>query len=158
MLTIFMDRNVTKDIVDIEKAFAQLKIKGTPLDRKLIERIEKGKYNDKYSYIDRFGYKLRYEDMSTGCKAALCVANIPDQIIDLIECGINARDVIIATCMDGKIVMGNVGTTISTQYGTDIQVKIDHYLFTDKDRLNKYIKDEMPFKPDISLGGVVPCM
>lgn len=134
MLNIFLrDDNIKfeKEVVrDVEREFARLRVKGTDLDKLLIEKIEKGKYNDVNSYIDRFGYKLHYEDMSTSCKAALCVVNLPDKIIDLIECGYNGRDTIIKFCSNGNIIMDDNSLTISTQYGNDIDVKLDSYRFT----------------------------
>ena len=54
-----------------------------------IRQIEKGTYNDEYSFIDRFGYKLYNTELRMGCRAVLCVMNCPDVIIDLIECVMN---------------------------------------------------------------------
>lgn len=162
MLNLFLkDTNIKSDkeiVVDVEKEFSKLKIKGTALEQLIIEKIEKGKYNNETSYIDRFGYKLHYNDMSTGCKAALCVANMPNKVIDLAECGYNARDLIIVLCTDGNIIIEDNGLTISTQYGNNIDVKLDNYRFTSITRLNKYICDERPFIPDMSIGGIEECM
>lgn len=90
----------TKDApkTDIEALFKQIRIKGTPEEKEAIYKIEHGKYNDSNSFIDRFGYKLYLSELSTGCKAALCVINNPDLQINLIECGINDIDVILTTC------------------------------------------------------------
>lgn len=142
-------------VTDVEKEFAQLKLKGTDLDRKLIEKIEQGKYVNSISYLDRFGYKLHYDDMSTGCKAALCVANEVEKIIDIVECGNNARDIIIALCKNGNILMEDNGMTISTQYGNEIDVVLDGYRFTQIDRLNQYISNERPFAPNMDLEGIM---
>ncbi len=162
MLNIFLkDTNTKLDkevVTDVEKEFSKLKIKGNLLDRLMIEKIEKGKYNDDNSYIDRFGYKLHYNDMSTGCKAALCVANIPNKIIDLAECGYNARDIIIILCKEGNILIEDNGLSISTQYGNLIDVQLDNYRFSTVDRLNKYIGEERPFHPNMSIGGIAECM
>lgn len=129
-------------VMDVEKEFSKLKITGNAIDKLLIEQVEKGKYNDINSYIDRFGYKLHYDDMSTGCKAALCVVNLPDKIISLAECGHNARDIIIALCKTGNILMDDDGLTISTEYGNDIEVIVDGHTFRTIDSLNKYISDQ----------------
>lgn len=152
MLNIFLDGKQA-DITDIEKAFSQLNIKGTALERQLIRRIEKGEYNDENSFIDRFGYKLRYDDMSTGCKAALCVANLPNKVIDLKECGINARDAIVELCKEGNIIIGNVSVTVYIENKKPVEIQIGLYKFTDIDRMNRYIQDEYPFEPDLNAGG-----
>ncbi len=162
MLSIFLKDTYLKldkeIVIDVEKEFSKLKIKGTALDRLMIEKIEKGEYNDENSFIDRFGYKLRYSDMSTGCKAALCVLNLPDKVIDLAECGYNARDLIIRFCKDGGILIEDNGLTVSTQYGNDIDIKLDNYRFTSIDRLNRYICEERPFNPNMSIGGIAECI
>lgn len=144
-------------VSDVEKEFSRIKLKGTEIDKKLIEKIEQGKYENSTSFIDRFGYKLYYDDMSTGCKAALCVVNSPEKIIDIVECGNNARDIIIALCKTGNVLFEDNGQTISTQYGNDIDVKLDGYRFTSIDRLNKYISDERPFGPNMNLEGIALC-
>lgn len=92
-------------ITDIEALFKQIRIKGTEEEKAVIAKIEQGKYNDDNSFIDRFGYKLYLSELSTGCKAALCVINKPDIQINLIECGINALDVILSTCKKGSIII-----------------------------------------------------
>ena len=56
---------------NVEKLFDTIVLKGTPTERKIIELIEKGQWNDGNSFIDRFGYKLRIEELSTGAKAVL---------------------------------------------------------------------------------------
>lgn len=139
---------------NVEEEFDKLRLNGTELDKKLIEVIEQGQYLDCYSYIDRWGYKLPIDDMSNGCKAALCVANNPDKIIDLIECGLNARDVIINYCTEGSIIISDYGIIIR-QYVRTIDVHIDNYNITDIDKLNEYIYDERPSVPNMFSGGIV---
>lgn len=142
-------------ITDIEALFKQIRIKGTEEEKAVISKIEQGKYNDDNSFIDRFGYKLYLSELSTGCKAALCVINKPDMQINLIECGINALDVILSTCKNGSIIMRERGVTIK-DYSEDgrIEVELDGYLFTTVERLNYYLFNERPFKPDFSIGGI----
>lgn len=144
MLNIYLDRfKITgKEIVtDIEKEFAMLKLRGTELEKLLVQKIEKGRFHDKISFIDRFGYKLYNENLSTGCKAALCVVNKPDKVIDLIECGNNARDIIIALCREGNILMHDNGITISSKYRNRIEVGIEDKKFTDVNSLNQYLEE-----------------
>lgn len=147
-----IDSNI-KSEKDIEKLFSQLKLHGTEQERKVIEQIDKGKYLDEISFIDRFGYKLYVSELSTGCKAALCVLNFPDKIIDLLECGNNARDVIINTCKEGTIITSDNAVTIK-DLGQEINVCLDEYRLTSVKRLNQYVNCERPFKPNLSTGGI----
>lgn len=148
MLTIFVDEADENRIIrDVEKEFAKIKLNGSEIERMLIQKIEQGAYNDEYSFIDRFGYKLYNTELSTGCKAALCVVNRPDLIIDLLECGMNARDIIIGLCKNGHVLIRENGVTIVDYFNKPIDVKIDDYRITSIDRLNKYIFSERPFEP-----------
>lgn len=140
---------------DIEALFKQIRIQGTEEEKAVISKIEQGKYNDDISFIDRFGYKLYLSELSTGCKAALCVINKPNMQINLIECGINALDVILSICKNGSVIMRERGVTIK-DYSEDgrIEVELDGYLFTTIKRLNYYLFNERPFNPDLSIGGI----
>lgn len=137
----YFDKSNLDIVKNVEKEFSKLKLHDTDINKILIEKIEKGRYNDYVSYIDRFGYKLHIDDLSTGCKAALCVANLPDKTIDLIECGNNARDVIIRYCKNGNIVIRDNGLTISTINGNSVEAVLNKVEFTDIDMLNKYISN-----------------
>lgn len=151
MLTIFVDTVDSNKIVrNVEEQFAKIRLTGREIERRIISKIEQGTYNDEYSFIDRFGYKLYNTELSTGCKAALCVVNCPDLIIDLIECGMNARDIIIGLCKDGKVLIRENGVTIADYFNEPIDVKVDNYRITSVDRLNKYIFSERPFEPVIN--------
>lgn len=155
MLKLMIDETETSTKTDIEAMFKQIKVKGTSKEKEVILKIEQGTYNDENSFIDRFGYKLYLSELSTGCKAALCVLNKPTTQINLIECGINALDVILTTCNEGNVIMRDRGITIK-DYSTngEIQVELDGYLFTNTNRLNYYIFNERPFEPDFSIGGI----
>lgn len=150
------ESNVDKtSIIDIEALFSQIRLKGTFEEKTVISKIEQGKYNDETSFIDRYGYKLHLSELSTGCKAALCVLNKPNLQISLIECGINAIDVILTICKNGSVIMRERGITIK-DYSEDgkIEVELDGYLFTTVERLNYYLFDERPLEPDFSIGGI----
>lgn len=156
MLRIWLDEMPEENIIhDVEKQFKQIKIQGTDLDKLIIETIEGGKYNDTESFIDRFGFKLHLSEISTGCKAALCVANCKDLIIDIIECGNNARDAIIKLCKNGSIYMVDNGASIKFDDNIkNIDCIIGNYRFRTIQRLNKYISSEYPFEPDLEMEGI----
>jgi hypothetical protein len=159
MLQIFIDE-IPEDIKlelinNVEEQFAKITVHGTELDKKLIKEIEQGEYYDTERFIDRFGIGLHYSEMSTGCKAALCVANSPDKIIDLKECGINARDEIIRYCTTGNILLHDMEITVNNYKKSDnINVHIDNYNITSIDRLNQYTFSDLPFEVDLTTGGI----
>lgn len=157
MLEIFIERPENEKVIeDVEMAFLEIKLKGTELEKKVIESIENGKWNDDKSYIDRFGFKLYNSEMSTGCKAALVVINNPNEIISLNECGFNARDIIVSNCNNGKVYVENAEyvTFDDISYSGQIDVKIDGYAINSISRLNYYINNERPYKPNLRIGGI----
>lgn len=154
MLNIYVDGiPETEMIMDVEAEFLKVRLSGTREERELISVIEKGEYNDDKSFIDRFGYKLYLSELSTGCKAALCVISFPDKVINLHECGFNARDTIINYCSRGNIFINENGVYIR-EIKKEIDVKVDSFQFTTIDRLNKYIFSERPFEPDMHENGI----
>ncbi len=140
-------------INDVEAEFTKIKLTGTELEKLFIEKIDQGKYNDKQSFIDRFGFKISNLHLSTGCKAALCLLHFPDRIINLHECGLNARDMIINYCTLGRALIEENGAYISA-YNEKTDVAIDKYRFSNISRLNRYIFSERPFDPDFGYEGI----
>lgn len=138
---------------DVDLEFKRIALSDTPLNRLLIEKIEQGKYYDPYYYIDRFGVKLDIDNMSSGCKAALCVANINDKVINLIECGINARDAIYQYCTSGYAITPDRHVDWSYD-NLPIDVSVDGYHFTDPYLLHQYIDEERYFNTDMTQFGV----
>lgn len=131
-------------IADVEVAFDAIQIKGTQTERELLRIIEQAQYNDSTSFIDRFGAKLYFSELSSGCKAALCVCNYADKIISLLECGLNARDAIINVCSKGAILIADNSITIQ-ELSSTICVELDGYAFSTVSELNRYINDIRPF-------------
>ena len=148
--------NIDKSLIqkDVEQIFWNTKIADTNNINHFISSIDLGKYNDTNSFIDRFGTKLPITNLSTGCKAAICVELHPDIIIDLLECGLNAVDEIINFCENGKIIIRDTGVTFRYLNNDKCNVKLDNYRFTSVLRLNKYIQDERPFEPDMTCSGI----
>lgn len=156
------DYNRQPVILDVERAFRSSDLTGSELERKLMSEIEGGSYLDSSAFVDAFGYKLPISCLSTGCKCALLVANTPDAIIDIIECGNNARDAIIRNIAQGHIVMSY--NDVSVFYPGDDDYPIDvcvegKYHFTSLDRLNFYLDHEFAAcsPVDLSLEGVELC-
>ena len=59
--------------LDVERVFAGVSLTGSESEKQVIEFIEEGKYLDNLSFIDRFGYRLSRELLSSGTKAVLSV-------------------------------------------------------------------------------------
>ena len=131
-------------LTDIEEEFTKLEFRGTALNSIFLKEIEQGKYKDSTHFIDRFGDKLSTNFMSTGCKAAVIVAESHDKEIDITEAGLNARDCIIRHVKNGKIAIVYPGATISydeDEPGYDtIDVGLNGYRFLSLERLNLYLK------------------
>ncbi len=158
MLRLYLDdipSNI-KFIDDVEKKFASLFLKCTDKEKEIVSKIEQGELIDSISFIDRFGYKLYTSELSTGCKAALCVLNCPDCVINLVECGLNARDAIISLCDEGAVLFETNSATISNKYVEEVSicVQVNEYVFNSIDRLNCYIFNEYPFEPDLNVLGI----
>lgn len=150
MLNIYFkgeDNKIDKDlelVTDAELEFNKIGIPNTDIARTLIKKIEQGEYFDDFSFIDRFGNKLDMEYMSTGCKAALVVSANPDKLIDLRECGWNARDEIIKNCKEGNILIEHNDITFGytrEEENKEIDVRLDNYRFTSISSLNRYVKE-----------------
>ena len=142
-------------IVDVEEGFTRIigGIPDTETNRKLLSAIDLGTYYDSQYFLDRFGCKQAFSNISTGCKAALCVANLTDCVISTIECGDNAITAILQHCTEGNIILPfNFG--INTLDKSIKDIRVGEYHFTSLQRLHKYLVDEFPDEPDLSIGGV----
>lgn len=102
-------------IHNVEYEFARVKLEHTPKVDRLLEEIEQGTWADESGFIDRFGYKLYWSELSTGCKAALLVDQCKDKCIDLAECGDNAIESILKHCRDGEV----LSRVITWEFNTD---------------------------------------
>lgn len=112
MLEVYDAELIKADIIDIEAAFSRLLIPEDEIINNLIHSIDRGNRIDNTRFEDRFGTVLYLSELSTGCKAAICAYAYPDSIIDLQECGLNARDAIFNYCENGKILLHDFGVTV----------------------------------------------
>lgn len=124
---------------DVERQFLKMRLRKDDYTVKALREIEQATYNDEHSFIDRFGFKLYKKNMSTGCKAALCVHEFPDIVIDTIECGLNALNFIIANCVDGVILISSESTLFYVE--TPIDIIFDGRKFVDCDSLSEYLSE-----------------
>lgn len=152
MLNIVYRKEVSENdsIVDIDGAFLVKLNKGiedTSTNRNLLRRIENGEYLSDDRYYDRFRTSMRAVDMSTGCKAAILVAN-QDIPVDLLECGSNARDAIIMECTSGTIIVHDFDDDLYLDVDDDsvsdwkIDVNFNGKHFNSFKKLGNYIEYE----------------
>lgn len=151
-------------VADVEKEFNFISLSDSDTVQKLMREIEEAKWIDADSFEDRFGYKLWMDNMSTGCKAGLIAACEPEKVINLIECGYNARDSIILSLSNGHLLIDFDDTPISVltpkynksgiMIDTKIRIKNSDYIFTSLDRLNEYLMYEKLTEPDMSKPGI----
>lgn len=159
MLNIYLDdemEKVDKEVIDdVEIAFRKFRLDCSDLEQKLVQNIEQGRLLDSFRFIDRFGITLSTKFMSTGCKAALVVIHNPDKVVNLKECGFNARDEIVSNIRDGSIIIRYPTMLFNTvEHTSDVDVQIDGYRFTSMNRLNIYFSEERPSTPDMGKPGI----
>lgn len=124
-------------VTNVESAFLWVKFEATEENKALVQKIEQGTLVDRTAFIDRMGYRLYTECLSTGCKAALLVQNT-DKLIDLRECGLNAINVIFSTCKSGRVLMDSPSLEFEGE-GTPIEIMLDGRVFYDVKQLNDYV-------------------
>lgn len=140
---------------NITKLFDMVTVPDTPEVRQIIRDIDSGELVDSLGFIDRFGYKVDIDCLSTGSKAAILVVNHPDKWIDLTSSGLNARDSIIKNLRDGRIVLPKEG--ISIEYDNDnqdIDVEIYGYRIRTISRLNDFLFEEWEGEHDLNTKGI----
>lgn len=133
-------RNLNNVIFNIEFGFKWKNLKDSDTVRNIIKYVDRGVYIDQNSFKDRFGYKLYTKCLSTGCKAALLVAEYPNKIVNCIECGSNALEAIILYCKDGEIlVYGSTLDNVHLANNREVDVELNGIHFTSSSKLDRYI-------------------
>lgn len=133
-------------IRDPEAAFMLLIPAYSELTVKLMREIEDAAYVNEAEFIDRFGRTLPISRLSTGCKTALVIEHNPGRVVDLLECGNNARDAIIRNIRSGKVLLRYNDISIDYPGYNDYEIDVlsDGIRFTSLDQLNLYLSHGMP--------------
>ena len=158
-----------KIVTDVQYEMSKLKIVNNKLNSEVIKKIDKATLLDNGDIIDRFGNKTSIENISTGCKAVLVLANNPDKTVSLMEYGVNAVQTALRLVTDGSALIGykeNYFSYTSAEseeaaachinhkdYSVTIAVYNQGYRFNSLKRLAYYIKNEKPFKLDTKIPG-----
>lgn len=127
-------------IRDVELAFEEVIIRGTTEEKELINKIDGGRYYNTVEFVDRFGVRRDISSLSTGCKTGLVILNSSD-VVDTIECGINARDAILETCTKGSMIIHYDEITLDLDDDINIDVKINGHRVTSVGELSYYISE-----------------
>jgi len=91
MLLVYDDRTKPEGVVlNNESAFLKYEVQDCEYTRKVIKEIEEGEFLDSRSFIDKFGYKVYLENISTGSKTLLNIYHNPDKVFFVGEIGANA--------------------------------------------------------------------
>ena len=101
-----------KYIEDVETWFSAPKNRTLDVDG-ILRDAEKGSYCDTEYFYDRFGGRLYWFFLSSGSKGALIVANNPDWIVDMKECGDNVLECLIRNKINGNIYVDSIYRVIS---------------------------------------------
>ena len=148
--------NDSSTIVDINRYFRLVELSESTLAKTFIQEIDGGEYIDGSRFKDRFGVILDTEELSTGCKAAIVLANNPNKQVSLLECGTSAILSIIKHINDGSAIIYDRVSKFDVVDPSKIKIDIslDNYRFTILDRLNYYLTDEQGYDVDLSKEGI----
>lgn len=68
-----MKNNRLAVVRDVEEAFKGIRLVDDDVTRKVLNAIDNAEYSSEDTVIDRYGIRVYASQLSTGCKAALCV-------------------------------------------------------------------------------------
>lgn len=144
MLYIYDDKDdLPKDkkfIHDVEAWFSMPTETNQYIDA-ILHDIEKGRYYDAVTYVDRFGVNLYCNFMSTGAKAAVLVASQQDCVIDCIEVGYNVLECLIVNKIPGNIFVDAITRITALEcYFDETEITYKNIVFKCVDHLNFYVK------------------
>ena len=146
MLNVYLDDKKVpsgkKIIDDVEKEFRTCVLQISQEEQTLIEAIDGGHLDSRATYIDRFGTQLSISELSTGCKAGLCVLHYKESIVSLRECGYNAVESILRFCRVGSVLVpfDTTGFLVSEDNAL-VEILCNEYYFTNYSSFNFYVKD-----------------
>lgn len=148
MLVLYTDPAITKQPEFIKDIDPWIQVCGIPrnnFSEKVLSTIEKGTYLDKKSFLDRRGFKLPMEFLSTTSKGLLVIYNvISSKIWNASEIGLNAGNLLISI-RDGNVYI-STDSIRSFAWGGDIDMAIDVSIngryFSDLRSFETYLLEE----------------
>lgn len=133
------------DSFDVNLEFLKLKIEPSDENKRIVKDLEQGELIDAFTFIDRFGYIQRLNNLSTGCKAVLCMANSKN-LVSFVECGENVVNYVINNFRHGSIMLFDESIQIEEQSDT-IDVLLNGKIFKTVEELNHYLSNELILDP-----------
>lgn len=127
-----------KFIISNDNFFNQHSIQDTPLNREILQKIDKATYKSKLEVINRGAKSISREHLSTGCKTLLNIANNPDKCFNMAECGQNVLSLL------PLITNGNILWEYPVLHylgNTECDIKIHNKHFTDFKSFLAYTMD-----------------
>lgn len=91
-------------ITNVDAAFCKADFVVDSTTSRIVQFVDEGELLDRRTFRDRFGVTLYTDFLSTGSKAGLLVHST-DRVVDLTECGTNAKSAILSFCKNGAIVL-----------------------------------------------------
>lgn len=147
---------------DVEKEFGKIRdLKETEDVMNIISYVDSAVYLGNGKIRTMFGGELFISELSTGCKAVLLAALMPDKIISFLEAGDNARDAAFKFVKNGNIIVNYTASSVDYCDSSDsnIDVKYRDLVFSRLKRLSIYLSEEFdtPFGVDFDIDGVKKC-
>jgi hypothetical protein len=143
---------------DIEVTFDTINIKLANADEKsVLKCIEKAESVSDDFIIDRFGYKLYPDCISTGVKGIINLINSDNNsILNMTECGSNCINYMLSRCNHGLVFLKTENFyNITAKFGDECNVYYNGYLFSKITRLHRYINNELSGVPRLSDSGII---
>lgn len=155
MLNVYFKESEIKDMEIIRNpvaVFDTLELKQTEIVDILLEKIEKAKYLSPSHFLSRYNEKIPIDFMSTGTKVAIVATTIHDKVIDLRECGVNARDAIFNYVDNAHVLAYSTGYgIISEDEATNKEFFCNGYKFIGIRQFADYVYRDYPGEPNSCL-------
>lgn len=84
--------DMSRYVKDNEAFFNKNKVIWDDIAQQIISFIDRGKYNDEYTFLDRWGVKLYNSFLSTGSKTLLNIHSHPEYVYDFREAGMSCAE------------------------------------------------------------------
>ena len=136
MLKVYTDDSLfNKDdfIFDVECAIAVYGYNYNEFAKKVVFTIDHGNLVDKSYFIDRFGFKLYLDELSTTSKALICLEKVGNsKIVNFMEVGSNAGE-LIGLLDNGSFYMSNRERLRDFLWNVSEPVSIDNIIYSVKE-------------------------
>lgn len=126
-------------VSNVEVEFLRIPLEPSSVNRKVMQLLEQGKWQNSKEYTDRFGIRRSIQNISTGSKALLVVENSVGKLVDMMEAGFNAVSLGISVCTRGDMLIPDYQVEFLDELQGGVVVRVDNYIFSDVGRLNRYI-------------------